>query len=244
MWQSAEDLQAYIASSECRGGLRNVRVLILDESALHREILAAAIADTGNCRPAVAWDVPSLCARAAEAPPDIVLLSMVNPSALKSLSCVRQTCPRAKVIVLGICEGDEPTVVACAEAGVVGYHLRTESLADLVSLMSRVVDGESGCSPKISTILLKRLSTLAGQRRPPVTDLVLTAREAQILQMLEMGMSNRDIADSLCIALHTVKNHVHSVLGKLGVSTRTEAAAYSYSVDCVGDIGGLDTQPA
>jgi DNA-binding NarL/FixJ family response regulator len=60
-----------------------------------------------------------------------------------------------------------------------------------------------------------------------VKELVLTAREIQILRLIESGLSNQEIADHLYIALHTVKNHVHSVLSKLGVSTRAEAAAYA-----------------
>jgi ATP/maltotriose-dependent transcriptional regulator MalT len=73
------------------------------------------------------------------------------------------------------------------------------------------------------------LSVLAAQRQPEAKELVLTAREIQILQLLEIGLSNRDIADRLFIALHTVKNHVHSLLSKLGVSTRAEAVACSRS---------------
>jgi DNA-binding NarL/FixJ family response regulator len=130
-----------------------------------------------------------------------------------------------KVIVLGVSEDDEAGIVACAEAGVAGYHLRTEALDDLLGLIGRVAVGESSCSARVSSILLRRLSALAQQRPPMAKEVVLTAREAQILRMLEMGLSNRDIAAELCIALHTVKNHVHSVLTKLGVGTRAEAAA-------------------
>ena len=79
-------------------------------------------------------------------------------------------------------------------------------------------------------MLLRRLSTLAARRQPVAKELVLTAREAQILRLLEMGLSNRNIADHLGIAIHTVKNHVHSVLTKLGVSTRAEAAALARTI--------------
>jgi DNA-binding NarL/FixJ family response regulator len=71
---------------------------------------------------------------------------------------------------------------------------------------------------------------LASQRQPEVKELVLTAREIQILRLLESGLSNQEVAQHLCIALPTVKNHVHSVLRKLGVSTRGEAAAYARSM--------------
>jgi DNA-binding NarL/FixJ family response regulator len=69
------------------------------------------------------------------------------------------------------------------------------------------------------------LSALASEREPASKELILTSREAQILEMIRMGLSNRDIAARLSIAVHTVKNHVHTVLTKLGVSTRAEAAA-------------------
>ncbi len=105
-----------------------------------------------------------------------------------------------------------------------GYHLRTESLDDLIDLIRKVAAGESLCSPRVSAILLRRLSALASQRPPASKELVLTAREIQILRMLELGLANRQIAEELCIAIHTVKNHVHSLLTKLGVSTRAQAA--------------------
>ena len=79
-------------------------------------------------------------------------------------------------------------------------------------------------------MLLRRLSALAERRQPAAKELVLTPREAQILRMLEMGLSNRNIADHLGIAIHTVKNHVHSLLTKLGVSSRVEAAALARTV--------------
>ncbi|MDT5266401.1 MAG: hypothetical protein QOI90_3027, partial [Mycobacterium sp.] len=195
--------------------LAYAKILIVDGCTLQRENLAAIFAVNGTSRPAVAWDLLSLCASLREATPDIVLLNMVTSDNLTLLRSLREMCPHAQVIVVGISEDDESEVVACAEAGVAGYHLRTESLDDLLILISKVFDGESACSPRVSAILLKRLSTLAAQRHPATKELVLTAREIQILRMLEIGLSNRDIAERLCIALHTVKNHVHSILGKL-----------------------------
>lgn len=70
----------------------------------------------------------------------------------------------------------------------------------------------------------------ASQRQPAGRELVLKAREAEILNMLELDLSNRAIAEKLCIAVHTVKNHVHSLLTKLRVSTRAQAAALSRTI--------------
>ncbi|WP_193046546.1 LuxR C-terminal-related transcriptional regulator [Mycolicibacterium baixiangningiae] len=211
------------------GFLPTANFLIIDDCTLHRENLAAVMAAHSDSTPAVAWDLPSVCAALSQPTPDIVLLNMGTRDGVMLLRVVRETCPDAKVIAVGISEDDESQIVACAEAGVAGYHMRAESLDDLMLLMSRVASGESLCSPKVSAILLRRLSALAALRQPAAKELVLTAREAQILRLLESGLSNRAIADRLCIALHTVKNHVHSVLGKLGVNSRAEAAAYSRS---------------
>jgi DNA-binding NarL/FixJ family response regulator len=217
-----------------------VRTLIVDDCTLHRESLAEIFALIGSA-PTVAWDMPSLVAALREATPDVVLMNTITKNNVALLCLIREECPNTKVIVVGISDDDEDAIVSCAEAGVAGYHVRSESLDDLMELIAKVVDGESACSPRVSAVLLKRLSTLASQREPVVKELVLTAREIQILRMLEMGLSNRDIADQLCIALHTVKNHVHSVLGKLGVRTRLEAASFARSshakVTCIEDLG-------
>ncbi|MGE0215169.1 LuxR C-terminal-related transcriptional regulator [Mycolicibacterium sp.] len=203
------------------------QILIVDDCTLQRENLAAILGGGGMSALAVAWDLPSTVAALAERAPDIVLLSMQTRDKIALLHSVREICPSARVIVVGISEDDESDIIASAEAGVAGYHLRSESLGELLNVITKVVDGEPACSPRVSAILLRRLSAMASARRSSPRDLDLTARELQILQMLELGLSNRDIADQLCITLHTVKNHVHSVLTKLGVSTRAQAAAFA-----------------
>jgi DNA-binding NarL/FixJ family response regulator len=210
--------------------LQDARILIIDDCTLFRENLAATFVANGTATPSVAWDLPSLATALESNAPSIVLLSIGTRDNLVLLQATLRFSPEVRVIVLGVSEGDESTIVACAEAGVTGYHLRSESLDDLLMLLHKVARGESVCSPKVSAILLRRLSMLAAERKPGPEELVLTAREIQILRMLEMGLSNRDIADQLCIALQTVKNHVHSVLGKLGARTRAQAVAVSRSL--------------
>lgn len=234
---SGLDLDADLANAS--SPLHSARLLIIDDCTLYRENLAATFVANGLAAPSGAWDLPSLVtALQGSARPHIVLLSVGTRNNVMLLRAVLRISPAARVIVLGVSEDDESEIVACAEAGVAGYHMRTESLDGLLELIRKVAAGESVCSPRVSAILLNRLSALAAQRqRPPAMELVLTARETQILHMLEMGMSNRDIADELCIALHTVKNHVHSLLGKLGVRTRAQAVASSRLSRSQGDLG-------
>lgn len=217
-------------TSERKSSILDVKTLIVDDCTLHRENLAGLLAVNGVGDSSAAWDAPSLNEALCAAAPDVVLMSMLTQGNLTLLRAIREGCPSTKVIAVGISEEDESAIIACAEAGVAGYHLRTESLDDLIALITKVVEGKATCSPKVSAILLRRLSMLAAQRQPGGKEISLTARELQIVRMLELGMSNREIADSLCIALHTVKNHVHNVLRKLGVSNRLEAAAASRTV--------------
>jgi DNA-binding NarL/FixJ family response regulator len=206
--------------------LPDARILIIDDCTLDRENLAATFVAGGAATPGVAWDLSSLVTALEGGVAPIVLLSISTKDSLMLLQAALRISPDIRAIVLGVSEDDESTIVACAERGVAGYHMRDESLDDLLELIQKVAAGQFVCSPRVSAILLNRLSALASQRQPAsTTEVVLTAREAQILRMLEMGLSNRDIAARLCIAVHTVKNHVHSVLTKLGVSNRAEAAA-------------------
>ncbi|MUL48987.1 response regulator transcription factor [Mycobacterium sp. CBMA293] len=202
-----------------------LNLLIVDDCTLYRDYLIAAFAVDEAPPSRVAWDLESLLTELTENRPNVVLINLDARDSVMLLRATFEVCPNSKVIVLGMTEDDEAGIVACAEAGVAGYHLRTDSLDDLLDLIGRVSKGETSCSPRVSAILMRRLSRLAAQRQSESKELALTVREAQILQMLEMGLSNRDIANQLCIAVHTVKNHVHNLLAKLGVSTRAEAAA-------------------
>ncbi|MDH6196254.1 DNA-binding NarL/FixJ family response regulator [Mycobacterium frederiksbergense] len=217
------------------GLLRDARVLVVDDCTLYRDFLVSVLVSHGAVAPGVAWDLPSLMAAVETTLPWVVVLNMGTRDSAALLRRALSLGPQVRVVVLGVSEDDESEIVACAEAGVAGYHLRTDTLQDLLALIHKVAAGESLCSPRVSAILLRRLSLLASQRQPTAKELVLTAREIQILRMLELGLANREIADELCIAVHTVKNHVHSLLTKLGVSSRAQAAALARTILVVED---------
>ncbi|MGB8407800.1 MAG: response regulator transcription factor [Mycobacterium sp.] len=208
-----------------RNQLCGVRVLIVDDCMLYRDSLAAALTARGLPAIGFAWDLRTLVIAMRERSVEVILLNIATRDSAALLNVAVATDPSVRVVVLGVSEDDESGVIACAEAGVAGYHTRAESLEDLLAQIEKVVGGETMCSPRLSAILLQRLSALASQPQAAPGERILTAREVEILGMLEAGMSNREIADRLCIAVHTVKNHVHSVLTKLGVATRAEAAA-------------------
>lgn len=213
--------------TSARDPLRDANILIVDDCTLHRENLIAIFALNSIAVPRAAWGLPSFVTALHKTEPSVVLLNMAARDSMLLLRAAAELRPNVPVIVLGASEDDEPQIVACAEVGVAGYHMRKDSFEDLLTLMRAVADGETLWSPAVSAILCRRLSALAAPPDPAAKELALTTREAQILKMLELGRSNQDIAKHLSIAVHTVKNHVHNLLSKLGVSTRAEAAALS-----------------
>lgn len=201
--------------------------MVIDDCHLFRENLVAVLAARAIAVVGTAWDLPSLVAAFNESNASLVVLNLATRDSQLLIRAAMDVNPGARIIVVGTPEDDEEKIVACAEAGVVGYHMRSDSLDDLITLIHNVAGGGSFFPPPVSAILLRRISNLASAPQPVGRGLALTTRETQILKLLELGRSNRDIAARLHIAVHTVKNHVHNLLTKLGVNTRAEAAALS-----------------
>jgi DNA-binding NarL/FixJ family response regulator len=199
-------------------------ILIVDDNCLYRETLAKII----SRRPEVsglrtAKDKSSVRTALDEHTPDIVLLSLASHDSADLLALIRTVAPASRLIVIGASEDAEEEIVRCAEAGVAGYLLRSESLVQLIALIGSVVVGETLCSPRVAAVLLRRISALADEPPPKDAEEPLTPREREIRDLLELGLSNREIADRLFIEVRTVKNHVHHILTKLGVSRRYQA---------------------
>jgi DNA-binding NarL/FixJ family response regulator len=147
------------------------------------------------------------------------------PDGLAAIRSITTALPEAKVVSLGVAE-DDGAVLACAEAGAVGYVPREGSLNDLLAVIESVARGEAVCSPRIAAALLRRVASLAAHRSANQIPANLTSREREIVRLIDAGLSNKDIARRLCIEVATVKNHVHNVLEKLHLHRRGEAAAH------------------
>ena len=200
------------------GGLS---VLIVDDCCLYREGLASIIErEPDVIGIGCAHDWPSILSSLDHNVPDLVLVNLASADSHILMAGVRDMSPSSLIIAIGV-DDAEHEIVACAEAGVSGYLLRSESFSSLMQLIRTVVVGEAVCSPRVTAALMRRLADLASERRAPL----LTEREDQILRLLDMGLSNQQIADRLCIEVRTVKNHLHNLFGKLGVSRRGEAVA-------------------
>lgn len=156
--------------------------------------------------------------------PAVTLLDLETDGALPLIADLVEEDPAMKVLVLGIQEV-ESSVIPCAEAGVAGYVTREDSIHDLITGLGAVRRNETHCSPRTAAILLRQVRARAACG-PGDAGLRLTRREGEVLRLVGEGLSNKQIAQRLCIELPTVKNHVHHILEKLGARRRTEAVAW------------------
>lgn len=156
--------------------------------------------------------------------PDVLLLDLGVSRDWAAVRAVRAASPGTKLIALAIQE-TEAEVIAWAKAGMAGYASRDASLTDVAATIRRAARGELHCPPRIVAGLAAHLSRTNGQRDIPVRTGHLTSRESDIVELIERGLSNKEIARELSIALPTVKNHVHNILGKLNAQHRFDAVS-------------------
>jgi DNA-binding NarL/FixJ family response regulator len=130
--------------------------------------------------------------------------------------------PGVKVIAFAVSE-IEDDLIACIEAGIAGFVTRDASIDDLAQSIMNALRDEVICPPRIAGLLFKRVAALSEAGTPNVQ--MLTRREREIAELLNEGLSNKEIARNLRIGSATVKNHVHNILEKLHVRRRGEAAA-------------------
>jgi len=208
-----------------------IRILLADDQALFREGLRTllsvmpdleVIGEAGNGEEAVRL--------ATTLHPDVVLMDLQMP-VLDGVAATRQlrtACPTCRVIVLTTFDDDE-YVFEGLRAGAMGYLLKDTPSAQLVQAIRAAARGESFLEPSVAAKVVAeftRLSAAPGPAAPLARPLAepLSDRELEVLRLVAQGASNKEIAAALFIAEGTAKNHLTNILGKLGVTDRTQAA--------------------
>jgi DNA-binding NarL/FixJ family response regulator len=202
------------------------RVLVVDDHPLTRGALSALLEQHGFAVVGEAADGEEAIDRARVLQPDLVLLDLSMPgvSGLDALPRLRSAAADAEVVVL-TASGTEENLLGAIRAGAAGYLLKSEPPERIVDFLRGVVRGEAALSGTIARRLLEQLRT-GGPRRSGVPDSiarVLSAREVEVLLLLDEHLGTDDIARRLYISEHTVRSHVKSLLRKLGASSRRQA---------------------
>ena len=199
-------------------------MVVADDHELFRGGLVQLLEERGIKVLGVASNGAQAVALCRELTPDVVLMDLNMPgmSGIEATQRLAATAPLVRVLVLTVAD-DAGNVTDALLAGAFGYLLKDAPTDQIIDGVKAAASGESLISPRIATQLIRRMRQPA-QTESPVTGVELTDREQQILKLIAQGMDNPEIAQTLHLSQHTVKNHVSSILIKLQVENRIQAA--------------------
>ena len=202
-------------------------VLVVDDQELFRNGIIQLLEERGIRVIGDAGLAAEAIRQASELHPDVVLMDLNMPgmSGIEATQRLTAAAPTTRVLVLTVA-ADERHVMDALLAGACGYLLKEMSIAQIVEGIRAAARGESMISPRIASGLIRRLRE-PSEIEPDLTRAELTAREHEVVELLTRGMANPEIAEALYLSEHTVKNYVSSILAKLQVENRIQAAVHA-----------------
>ena len=203
-----------------------IRVLIADDHAIVRRGLRTLITSQRDMElvgEAVNGAEAVLKTRTVQ--PDIILMDMVMPrqDGASAIREIKKENPQARILVLTSFAEDDK-IFPAIKSGALGYLLKDTDTDHLLQAIRDVNDGKSSLDPTVALRVIRELSHESAL--PPTTD-PLTERELEVLQLLAQGLMNSEIAERLALGERTVGTHISSILSKLHLANRTQAALYA-----------------
>jgi DNA-binding NarL/FixJ family response regulator len=207
-----------------------IRALVVDDHDLFRTGLSSMLAASGGVEVVAQASGGRMGVRLArELKPEVILMDLRMPDldGVDAIKAIVEHDPTARVIVLTVAS-DETNVAAAVVAGACGYLLKDAPIDDVVVAVKAAARGESWLSPRAAGSLLERVrrtNVESGPAHEPTVD--LSPRELEVLRLVARGLENSEIAAELGISPRTAKNHLSSILAKLGMTNRIQAAIYA-----------------
>jgi DNA-binding NarL/FixJ family response regulator len=208
---------------------KSITVVVIDDNRLVREALTAMLNRLPDMR-VVSLDAadPSFV---AEMKPDVLLLDvgLRDQDSLGAAATLKQAHPGAHIIVMDLLPVNEE-IREYVNAGVSGFVLKDATFDEFVATIRSVAAGTKVLPPRLTESLFAQIAREVESQEPArvVEDVRMTRREREVIDLIAEGLSNKEIAQRLNIATHTVKSHVRNVMEKLALHTRLQIAAYSH----------------
>ena len=206
-----------------------ITVAIVDDNRLVREAITAMLDRVPDLR--VVGTGVADTAFLDQVKPDVLLLDvgLVDDDSLGVAAALTKQAPRTKIVVMDLIPMNED-IVQFVNAGVSGFVLKDATFDEFVTTIRSVAAGGKVLPPRMAESLFSQIASTASAaqgRARVLEDVRMTRREREVIELIGEGLSNKEIAQRLNIAAHTVKSHVRNVMEKLTLHTRLQIAAYS-----------------
>lgn len=210
---------------------QSIRVLLVEDHELTRQGLSYSLDQVEDIEVAAqAVNGQEAVALAESTRPDVILMDVVLPvmNGIEATQRIKERWPEVKVIML-TSHGEQEKVFSAFTAGADGYCMKEIKTDVLIQVIRLVKDGAVWMDPSIAGYILKAIPLVSEmlqreENKASAQDYDLTEREHEILALIAQGLTNKDISEKLSISHYTVKNHVSSIIQKLAVEDRTQAA--------------------
>lgn len=206
-----------------------ISVAIIDDSRLVRDALTAMLNKLADMRVVASAVADTALLAAAE--PQVLLLDvgLRDQDSLRVAAALKVAMPEAHIILMDLVPVNEE-IAEYVNAGVSGFVLKDASFDEFVATIRSVAAGEKVLPPRMTESLFAQIAREASSmgRTEVLEDVRMTRREREVIELIGEGLSNKEIAQRLNIATHTVKSHVRNVMEKLSLHTRLQIAAYSH----------------
>jgi len=209
-----------------------ISLLLIEDNRLLREGMAAMLNEQPDLAVvATAPGVDAVLPLVRAAKPQLVLLdsALGEHDSLRLLEAVKGVSPDIRVIVMDLLPAPQD-IVDFVAAGCSGFILKDATLEDFISTIRSVAQGVPVLPPLLTSTIFSHVAQQAVRRDPAAVReaVTMTRREQEVIGFIAEGLSNKEIAERLHIALRTVKSHMHNVLEKLALQTRLQVAAYAH----------------
>ena len=220
MLQSSQSTSVNFEDRVCDAAQRaSPTALIISDNRLLRDGVSALLSPATTCSVVGAVQTSDAAQVARDVDPDLVLLDAAV-FAISGFACsLRDAVPRSKVIVFAL-ETVDQHLLSSAHIGISGFVGRNGSAQGMLLAIEQTLRGQFAAGPELTTVLIDGLASAYDSSQPTPLTGGLTPRQRQIVPLIEQGLSNKEIARLLGLELATIKNHVHSILGRMQLTRR------------------------